>query len=92
MIDNLNTDIREKLRPNHKAYLAQFSEDIAFAGPLFSDNGVKPIGSLLAIRFASREEADKFINQEPYAVAGLYSSITIKLFKNLWPQRSGFPE
>jgi uncharacterized protein YciI len=82
-IDAPGTDLRAKLRPAHREYLAKFAEQFAFAGPLLAEDGVTPVGSLLVL---------DFIKAEPYTVAGLYASVSMWPFLNLWQQRKGFPE
>ena len=83
--------LRQRLRPEHKAYLAGVAERIAFAGPLTQDDGTTMIGSLLAIDFESRDAANAWLANEPFTRAGLYASVDIHAFVNLWPQRAGFP-
>jgi len=91
-IDSPGTDLRMTLRAAHREYLAKFADRFAYAGPLMGENGITPIGSLLVLDFDSAQEADAFIKAEPYTVAGLYSSVSIWPFVNLWEQRKGFPE
>ena len=50
-------DLRQRVRPEHKAYLAAVADRIAFAGPLLADDGTTMVGSVLAIDFDSREAA-----------------------------------
>ena len=83
--------LRQRVRPEHKAYLAAVAERIAIAGPLTHDDGVTMIGSLLAIEFASRADADAWLADEPFTRAGLYAGVEVHAFVNLWPQRAGFP-
>ena len=82
--------LRQRIRPEHKAYLAQMADRMAFAGPLTSDDGQTMLGSLLAIDFESREAAHAWLANEPFTKAGLYASISIQAFVNLWPQKTGF--
>jgi uncharacterized protein len=82
--------LRQRMRPEHKAYLAKVAERMAFAGPLTSDDGQTMIGSLLAIDFESREAASAWLAHEPFTQAGLYASTSIHAFVNLWPQKTGF--
>ena len=90
LLDKPNsTALRLRVRPEHKAYLAQVAERIAFAGPLTEDDGTTMIGSLMAIDFASREAALAWLADEPFTRAGLYASTEIHAFVNLWPQRAG---
>lgn len=84
-------ELRQRVRPEHKAYLAAVADRIAFAGPFTHDDGVTMIGSLLAIDFASRDAAHAWLAQEPFTRAGLYASTTVHAFVNLWPQKAGFP-
>jgi uncharacterized protein YciI len=83
--------LRQRVRPEHKAYLGAVAERIAFAGPLTDDDGVTMIGSLLAIDFENRTAAQAWLADEPFTRAGLYASSEIHAFVNLWPQRAGFP-
>lgn len=85
-----SADLRQRVRPEHKAYLAGVADRMAFAGPLTHDDGVTMIGSLLAIDFESREAASAWLSAEPFTRAGLYASISIYAFVNLWPQKAGF--
>jgi hypothetical protein len=84
-------DLRQRVRPEHKAYLAAVAERIAFAGPLTHDDGVAMIGSLLVIDFPSREAAKAWLAAEPFTRAGLYAGVEVHAFVNLWPQKTGFP-
>jgi uncharacterized protein len=84
-------ELRQRVRPEHKAYLAQVADRIAFAGPLLTDDGVTMIGSLLVIDFADRSAANAWLAHEPFTRAGLYARSEIHPFANLWPQRTGFP-
>lgn len=85
-------DLRLRIRPEHKAYLAAMAERIAFAGPLLADDGQTMIGSLLAMAFDSRVAAQAWLADEPFTRAGVYEASSIHAFVNLWPQKTGFPE
>jgi uncharacterized protein YciI len=90
--DNPGTaDLRIKVRPEHRAYLAQRSEHIAFAGPLTSEDGATTIGSLIVMDFPSQADAEKWLQDEPYTKAGLYVKPIILVFNNMWEQKVGFP-
>ena len=91
LIDKPDTQaLRHRLRPEHKAYLGQVGQRIAFAGPLVADDGQTMLGSLLAIDFESRDAAHAWLADEPFTRAGLYGSTTVHAFVNLWPQSAGF--
>lgn len=92
MLDkNATETIRAHELLSHKAYLAAKSEHIAFAGPLLSDDGTTPVGSLLVIDFASRQEAVQWLANEPFTQAGVFAVTAVHAFNNLWPQKTGFP-
>ena len=82
---------RLEVRPEHKAYLAAVAERIAFAGPLLDEAG-DMCGSLLVIDFADRAAALAWLAAEPFTRAGVYGRSEVTAFRNLWPQKAGFPE
>lgn len=83
--------LRQRVRPQHKAYLAAVADRMAFAGPFTHDDGQTMLGSLLVIDFPSRDAAHTWLVDEPFTKAGLYASTTVHAFVNLWPQKVGFP-
>jgi hypothetical protein len=85
------SDLRLQMRPEHKAYLAKAQDRIAFAGPLLADDGVTMVGSLLVMDFDSREAVSAWMADEPFTKAGLYASVSVYAYTNLWPQKTGFP-
>ena len=84
--------LRARVRPEHKNYLAQAADRIAFAGPLLDDDGHAMIGSLLVIDFPDRGAALAWLQGEPFTRAGLYATRQVHAFRNQWPQRAGFAE
>ena len=66
--------LRQATRPAHLEYAGQ--HHVAFGGPLL-DAGGAPFGSLLVVDVESREDAERFAASDPYAQAGLFSSVTI---------------
>lgn len=85
-------ELRLRIRPEHKAYLAAVADRIAFAGPLMAEDGQAMIGSLLAIDFDTRAAALAWLAQEPFTRAGVYATSSVHAFINLWPQQAGFSE
>lgn len=84
-------ELRQRVRPEHKAYLTAVADRIAFAGPLTQDDGQTMLGSLLVIDFDDRAAAERWMADEPFTKAGLYQTASVLPFVNLWPQRTGFP-
>src|SRR4051812_11031231 len=85
-----SAELRAQLRPAHKAYLAEVADRIAFAGPLLEGDAM--LGSLLVIDFADLAAANAWLRDEPFTRAGVYASAQVHAFRNLWPQKVGFPE
>ena len=86
-----SAELRQRVRPEHKVYLAAMADRIAFAGPLTKDDGQTMLGSLLAIDFEDRAAAERWMADEPFTKAGLYETVSVLPFANLWPQKAGFP-
>lgn len=42
-----SAELRQRVRPEHKAYLAGMADAMAFAGPFTADDGVTMIGSCI---------------------------------------------
>lgn len=83
--------LRTEIRPEHKAYLSAKADQMAFAGPLLADDGKTMVGSLLVIDFPSREEARRWLDDEPFTRAGVYASTATYAFQNRWAQKMRFP-
>lgn len=82
---------RLALRPSHKEHVARIADRLAAAGPLFADDGTTMIGSLLIADFADRAALDAWLADEPFTQQGVYESVTIRPFLNVWPQTAGSP-
>lgn len=92
LLDKANAqELRRQLKAEHRAYITKIAGSIAFAGRLVGDDGKTKVGSLIAAEFSSREAAVEWLQNEPFTRNGLYASIQIQAFVNLWPQRAGFP-
>jgi len=85
------SELREQIRPEHRAYLGQLADRMAFAGPLTSEDGKTVLGSLLALDFPNRAAVDAWLKDEPYTKAGVYEKAVIHVFNNMWAQKAGFP-
>ena len=69
----------------------QAAEKMAFAGPLTSDDGQVTLGSLLVMDFPDRAAVDAWLKDEPFTVAGVYEKPVVRVFNNMWAQKTGFP-
>lgn len=81
-----SVDLRMKTRETHLTYLRAAGKRLMTAGPILTDDGKTPIGSMLIIEADSLEEAREFAANDPYAKAGLFAS------SQVWPWRLTFPE
>lgn len=84
-------ELRVQVRPAHRDYLAKLADKMAFAGPLFSDDGKTIIGSLLVMDFPNRVDVETWLKDEPFTKAGVYEKPIIHIFNNMWQQKAGFP-
>jgi hypothetical protein len=78
--------IRSQTRPAHLEYLSGFAAKAHMVGPLQSDDQQSMIGSLLIMNFDNRDEADEFGANDPYALAGLFESVSISPWIQVLPK------
>lgn len=77
-----SSQLRMDTRPEHVAWLNGINEagTLKFAGPFLDEDG-KPNGSMLVIKAETANEAGEIAAADPYAKAGLFSSVDIKPWK-----------
>ena len=73
-------DLRQQSRPDHLKFLDSLGSNLKAAGPFTDDEG-KPTGSLVIIEAESRAAIAGIAVRDPYAIAGLFSSVEIKPWK-----------
>lgn len=78
--------VRQANRAEHLAYLEKAGGRIVFAGPLLTDDGAKPVGSLLIVDCADRRAAEAFAAGDPYAKAGLFAEVAIAAIRQVLPK------
>ena len=79
-------DLRMKVRETHLTFLRGLCTRLMTAGPILSDDGQTPIGSLVIVEAEDLAAARQLAADDPYAKAGLFASSTV------WPWRLVFPE
>ncbi len=67
-------------RPAHLAFLGDKPEVVKLAGP-FLDSAGQPCGSMLVLDCPNEESARAFLQNDPYARAGLFASVELRPFK-----------
>lgn len=83
---------RKAARPAHLARLEELQNQgrLVFAGPhpAIDSNDPGPAGftgSLVIAEFESLEQARGFADADPYVAAGVYSAVTVKPVKQVFP-------
>ena len=76
-----STELRANTRPNHLKYLG--SNYVRYAGPILSDDGEQPIGSIVIIDAENLSEAKNFAAGDPYTIAGLFAEVNVHPFKQV---------
>ena len=81
-------------RPAHLARLTALQAEgrLILAGPhpLIDSEDPGPAGfagSLIVAEFASREAAIAWASEDPYSAAGVFSGVTVKPFKKIFPSQ-----
>lgn len=78
-------DLRMATRPVHIDYLDARADDMLAAGPLLDGEG-NPMGSLIIMDFADRKAAIEFAAGDPYALAGLFASVAVTAWRQVYPK------
>lgn len=71
-------EVRLETRSKHLAFIEQHKTQVKVAGPFLSEDGATMVGSLIIIEAESLAAARDFAARDPYALAGLFSSVEIK--------------
>ena len=84
---------RMSVRPAHLQRLQNLQNEgrLVIAGPHPAIDTNTPgdagfTGSLVVAEFTSLEEAKNWADADPYCVAGVYAHVTVKPFKQVFPQ------
>jgi uncharacterized protein YciI len=74
------TDLRQRIRPEHLAYLDSLGGALKFAGPFLDDAGTS-IGTLVMIEASDRAAAESIAANDPYKKAGLFAHVEVKAWR-----------
>jgi len=72
--------IRLDTRPRHVEWLAAHSAQVKVAGP-FLDDQDRMIGSMLILECVNENEARALLASDPYACAGLFTSVELRSWR-----------
>jgi uncharacterized protein YciI len=67
--------LRQEFRQAHEAYLAAHAHMIMARGPLVTDDGETPVGSVLLLDVPDMDTARAFFEKEPFYSHGVYQEI-----------------
>jgi hypothetical protein len=79
--------LRDTHRAAHQEFLKANSERIVFGGPLKHSADGPSTGALIVVNCATRQEAEAFIGADPFYRGGVYESVSVRAFKQVFPQR-----
>ena len=78
--------LRLATRADHLAYLEGHLPAIIIAGPILADDGQTPVGSLLVLDLPDVAAVQTLADNDPYAQAGLFESVTIRPWRQVFPR------
>ena len=65
-------------RPAHLAYLKSLGDKVKIGGAMLTEDFKTPTGSMLIFEGESEADIRAILAEDPYAVAGLFESVTVK--------------
>ena len=79
--------LRNAHRSAHQEFLQQNEKRIVFGGPLKSAPEGASTGALIVVNCATREEAEALIGADPFYRGGVYESVAVRAFKQVFPPK-----
>jgi uncharacterized protein len=73
--------IRDKYRAAHWSYLESRGDVLWASGGLFEEDGSRAIGGLIIVDVETREEAEAFMEADPFTKAELFDRVDIHRWK-----------
>jgi len=81
-----SSDIRMANREKHLDYVRGVMDRVIMVGPTQTDDRSGMNGSLLIMEFSDKSQAEDFAAHDPYAKAGLFESVIIRPWKQVFPE------
>ena len=82
-----SASLRDAHRAAHLEYLKANGEKIVFGGPLKNAPEGASTGALMVVSCPTRKEAEAFIGADPFYRNGVYESVAVRAFKQVFPQK-----
>ncbi len=79
--------LRDAHRAEHVKFLDTHAAKIVFGGPLKELADGPSTGALIVVDCATRAEAEALIGADPFHRNGVYESVAIRAFKQVFPRR-----
>jgi uncharacterized protein YciI len=79
--------LRDAHRAAHLEFLNQHSKQIVFGGPLKGTPEGPSTGALIVVDCRTREEAQALIASDPFYSGGVYESVVVRAFKQVFPKK-----
>ena len=80
--------IRENSLTEHLNYLDENVSIILAAGGLLNDEGTIAVGGFYILDVESREDAENFVNADPFVIAGLFDVVQIRRWRKAYFDRT----
>ena len=82
-----SASLRDEHRSAHQEFLKTNSAKVVFGGPLKNTPDGVSTGALIVVNCASRKEAEAFIGADPFYRHGVYESVAVRAFKQVFPPK-----
>ena len=84
-----HASLRIQERDVHLAYLDANKALLLACGAKLQDDGSNAGGGLYVVDFDTREEVERFIAKDPFALAGLFERVTITRWRKAYVDGKG---
>ena len=82
-----SASLRDAHRAAHQEFLKANTAKIIFGGPLKNSVDGASTGALIVVDCPTRKEAEAFIGADPFYRNGVYESVVVRAFKQVFPQK-----
>jgi len=79
--------LRDRHRAAHQEFLKANEKKIVFGGPLKDAADGPSTGALIVVDCATRAEAEALVGADPFYRGGVYESVSVRAFKQVFPQK-----
>jgi len=76
--------VRGEVRAEHLEYLDANKHRLLAGGAVINDDGSGGHGGVIIVDTDDREEAEKFVADDPFTKAGLFESVTVSRWRKVF--------